>query len=361
MKLKQNQLNLLRHLAQFEALDYATCLWMLDTEKTNDRVALSYAFRPLTKNKYVSKRKDGSVRILAKGRALFPEVKPLVTLGGGAAGTKRVISISRTAAFLRRAEVESFAHPNMTEYCCFIPSTCWREIRNGILSTARFTGILFYGDHRLAVYDIGDGTMEWQMKAERSLFYWRHSEYETKATGMLLICDDDKRDEVAQRIIRHTMWQRKQLIDKSCSAERNKPVQYSRSSIRVSPHFVHVYLTTPEQLYEDIQIINNEDYVIGAFKEDHPHCVEPKEGDYEAWPYRCFINITTDLLKYVYFFARVKEHIKFMQRNKTELRYAIAHSEKDNAIVRMYPDVLEMEGVKIHEYRYGDDIESFNG
>ena len=72
MRLHENQLKLIRHLARFNLLDYASCLHLLDTEGTGDHVALSYAFRPLTKNKYLTKRKEGSVAILAKGRALFP-------------------------------------------------------------------------------------------------------------------------------------------------------------------------------------------------------------------------------------------------------------------------------------------------
>ena len=89
MKLHDNQLQLLRHLARFNLMDYPDCLDLLDTTGTGDRVALSYAFRPLTKNKYVSKRKDGCVSILAKGRALFPEVTPLISAGGGAAERRR--------------------------------------------------------------------------------------------------------------------------------------------------------------------------------------------------------------------------------------------------------------------------------
>ena len=85
MKLHDNQLQLLRHLARFSLMDYPDCLDLLDTAGTGDRVTLSYAFRPLTKNKYVSKRKDGCVSILVKGRALFPEMTPLISAGGGAA------------------------------------------------------------------------------------------------------------------------------------------------------------------------------------------------------------------------------------------------------------------------------------
>ena len=69
MKLHNNQLNLLRHLCRYSLLSYEDCLSLLDTAGTNDTVALSYAFRPLTKNGYVSKRTDGSVAILKKGRS----------------------------------------------------------------------------------------------------------------------------------------------------------------------------------------------------------------------------------------------------------------------------------------------------
>ena len=61
MKLHDNQLRLIRHLIRFNTLDYPSCLKVLDTENTGDRVALSYAFRPLTKNDYISKNKKGVV------------------------------------------------------------------------------------------------------------------------------------------------------------------------------------------------------------------------------------------------------------------------------------------------------------
>ena len=74
MRLHENQLKLIHHLARFNLLDYSGCLHMLDETETGDQVALSYVFRPLTKNKYLIKRKDGSVAILAKGKALFPDI-----------------------------------------------------------------------------------------------------------------------------------------------------------------------------------------------------------------------------------------------------------------------------------------------
>lgn len=351
MKLKENQLRLLRHLAQFETLDYLSCLRMLDTQKTNDRKALSYAFRPLTKHKYVLKRKDDSVAILAKGRALFPDIKPLVTLGGGAAGQIRANTVSRTAMFLGEVGIESFATPEEAARACFIPSACWRKIRPGILSTTRFAGILFIGAHRLAVYDIGNGDMEWQLRAERSLFYHNYGDYETKATGMLFICDDGKKDEIAKNIIRTTMWNRKQLIGSESLLERERPVKYVHAPIRVAWYYEHVYLTTPETLLTSLKAISKEESRIINFQGDNPKCDSPKAGDYEAWPYRYFVNITTDLLKYVYYFAAAKSLMEFRKEHASELNYAIILPKKDYGILRMYLDVVLMEGMKFYEYK----------
>lgn len=94
----------------------------------------------------------------------------------------------------------------------FIPSPCWRKIATGILSTTRFIGMLITDDKKYAIYDIGDGNMEWQVRAESSLFYTRYGRYETCADGMIMICDEDKRMKIAENIIRQTMWNRKQLM-----------------------------------------------------------------------------------------------------------------------------------------------------
>lgn len=97
MKLHENQLKLIYHLARFNLLDYPHCLELLKTEEMSDRVGLSYVFRPLTKNGYLARRGDGAVSILAKGRAVFPDTKPLLTTGGGGRGAERVIEVSRMA------------------------------------------------------------------------------------------------------------------------------------------------------------------------------------------------------------------------------------------------------------------------
>lgn len=349
-KLQYIQLRLLMHLAQYETLDYLSCLRFLDVDNTNDRTALSYLFRPLTKNDYVAKHKDGSVTILAKGRALCPYFKPLVTLGGGAAGRARVNTVSRTAMFLKRVQIESFAEMKDPKCPHFIPSTCWRKIRPGILSTARFAGILVMGEHRLAVYDIGDGEIEWQMRAERSLFYHGKGGYDTRATGMLLICDDGKQHEIAERIIRMTMWQRKQLISRESMYERDKPVAYVRVPIRAASYYEHVYLATPELLMTILKGISCEKDFITHIQKGNPKCGNLQQGDFEEWPYRYFINIATDLLKYVYFFAAAKELIQRRKEHHSELNYAFALPRRDLPILHMYPDVMEMEGLEVIEH-----------
>lgn len=258
MKLHENQLQLLRHLARFNLLDYDGCLEMLDADETRGCTALSYAFRPLTKNKYLSKRKDSSVSILARVRALFPEVKPLISAGGGASEVKRVIEVSRMAALMERNGIPCLGERLDRDEPYFIPSACWRSTAPGILSTTRFTGMLMAGEHRLAVYNIGDGAMEWQSRAEGSLFYSKYGSYETKATGMLLVCHESARIKAARNIIRHTMWNRRQLLRRSC-LERNKPTRWSCSPIKLRANYEHVYLTTPGHLAVSIERLLDEE------------------------------------------------------------------------------------------------------
>lgn len=352
MKLHDNQLHLLQHLARFNLLDYQNCLDMLATSEVTDRVALSYCFRPLTKNRYISKREDGSVSILAKGRALFPDTKPLISVGGGAKEARRIMEVSRMAALMEKNGIPVVAKLPDNHKPRFIPSACWRNIAPGILSTTRFTGILVAGEHRLAVYDIGDGAIEWQVRAEGSLFYTKYGRYETKATGMILICQDGKRNKVARNIIRQTMWNRRRLLSESC-LERNKPTCWSRSPIKLRAQYEHVYLTTPEQLAADIsQILSAEEEVCSRSKNGIKSS-DPAQGDYEQWPYRFFVNPATDLLKYVYFFSAGKNMLKLLADDlpqPPQVRYAICYRKQDRPILRMYPDVIELEGMQFYEY-----------
>jgi len=356
MKLHENQLHLIRHLIRFPVMDYQDCLEMLGGMEERDRVKLSYVFRPLTKNGYLAKRKDGSVTALAKGRAMFPRERPLISAGGGAAERQRLMAVSRIAALMERNGVPAAAEKPEAPKPQFIPSACWRRIAPGILSTTRFVGMLTGYGRKLAVYDIGDGAMEWQSRAEGSLFYTKYGTFETKATGMLLICREDVRDRVAENIIRQTMWHRRQLLTSGC-AERNRPARWSRSPIRLRTQYEHVYLTTPERLHKSLQTIWAEESYIKDFLEDGTRIIDPAQGDIERWPYHYFVNPACDLLKYVYFFSGAKDLLKLLENSsaQTPLRYAICFDERDIDILRMYPDVIEIEGMQFYEYRSEED------
>ena len=129
---------------------------------------MSYLFRPLTKNKYISKSKDGIVRILEKGREYAEIKEPLITLGGSKQSRQRILQVSRMAALLEKNGVYITGEVPEEKYPYFIPSACWREIAPGILSTTRFLGMLLAYGRKYAIYDIGDGSMEWQVRAESS-------------------------------------------------------------------------------------------------------------------------------------------------------------------------------------------------
>jgi hypothetical protein len=341
-KLNENQLFLIRHLCEYETLDYQTCLLSLNS---CDKTAASYAFRPLTKNKYISKHKDGSVHILAKGRALFQDIKPLVTLGGGS--RERINSISRTAMFLKLKGYKSLAKPDMSKSNYFIPSACWRKFRHGILSTVKFTGMLCVDELRLAVYDIGDGKMDWQIRAERSLFYPRYGEvFKTTATGMLLICDEDKRVEIAKRIIRETMWHRRRLILNESYEELFRPVKYSKAPIRLAHYYDRVYLTTSSRITKTLSDIREEQKCIRKYRGNADYSFHnDKHCDFYSGEQRVFVNLTTDLLKYVYFFTHVKDDYENGRTN-----YALLTQPEDVPIAEMYPKLTELEGLEIYEY-----------
>ena len=104
---------------------------------------------------------------------------------------------------------------------------CFSVMESGSLSMRSLSKSDFlplaYGK-KYAVYDIGDGTMDWQLRAESSLFYYKYGSFETKADGMILICEDGRKHEIARQIIRQTMWVRKTLL-KDRYAETDKPVK----------------------------------------------------------------------------------------------------------------------------------------
>ncbi len=352
MKLHNNQLILIRHLVRFHSLDYNSCLDVLATHDVTDRTALSYAFRPLTKNKYVSKNKNGIVSILTRGRKLFPQEKQLISCSGNNESLNRVLTVSRMAALMEKASVVITGKLPKSSNPHFIPSACWRNIAPGILSTTRFTGMLLAYGKKYAVYDIGDGSIEWQVRAESSLFYTRYGAYETKADGMIFICDNDKKLEVAENIIRHTMWNRKALLNTNYT-ERNRPVRFSKSPIKLRVQYEHVYLTTPKELVDDLSEIFDEEEFIKTIVEGAVPTHNPIEGDLEKWPLRYFINPAFDLLKLVYFFSTVKALHDSMKTEiqTSNIKYAMMMYKKDLKIMKMYPDVLNSERVVFYKLR----------
>ncbi len=352
MKLHHNQLLLIRHLIRFNSLDYESCLNILDTDNTHDKIALSYQFRPLTKNDYVSKNKKGIVAVLRKGRTLFPDEKPFISEGTNEKAIYRTMQVSRMAALMEKCGVTITDKLPQNASPHFIPSACWRNIAPGILSTTRFVGMLLAFGKKYAVYDIGDGSMEWQVRAESSLFYTRYGLYETKADGMIMVCDADKRNEIAENIIRQTMWNRKALMNTDYT-ERNRPVRFSRSPIRLRTQYERVYLTTPEFIKEELpRIFGEDDYIKEMIPEAAP-THDPREGDLEKWPIRYYVSRALNLLKLVYFFSAVKAHHELESNNfpVENITYSITMYMRDLKIIKMYPDILYSERVKFREFR----------
>lgn len=357
MKLHHNQLRLIRHLIRFNTLDYASCLEVLDTESTGDRVAMSYAFRPLTKNNYISKNKKGVVKILQKGKALFPNERRLISEGSNTTGKERVLYVSRTAALMEKnGIIITDGLPDIRKPH-FIPSACWRNIAKGILSTTRFAGILCAYDKKYAVYDIGDGKMEWQLRAESSLFYTKYGSYETKADGIIFICDNGKREKIAETIIRQTMWHRRTLLEEQYT-ERNKPVSYSRSPIRLRAQYERVYLIERSNLKDGLKWVYKDEHIINNTVEDATPIRNANEGDIEVWPDRYFINPAYDLLKLVYFFSAVKMYHALAEKDAlsvSDVRYSIIMQEADLPIIAMYPDVKNSERVNVYVFKFEDN------
>ena len=165
--------------------------------------------------------------------------------------------------------------------------------------------MLIAGNKRLTVYDIGDRSMEWQVRAEGSVYYTKYGSYETKAAGMLLICRKGARIRAARGIIRQTMWSRRQLLRESC-VERDRPTHWSRSPIRLKAQYEHVYLTTQEDLALSLRRILVENaYIQYLLNKSGGQGI----GDIETHPRRLFVNPASDLLKYVRYFAAVKDHM----------------------------------------------------
>ena len=264
------------------------------------------------------------------------------------------------AALMEKHGVPVLADRQEWEDTYFIPSACWRGIAPGILSTTRFTGMLMAGKHRLAVYDIGGGAMEWQVRAEGSLFYTRYGSYETKATGMLLVCREDARVKAARNIIRQTMWNRRQLLREGC-VERNRPVKWSRSPIKLKAQYEHVYLATPEAMPVSLQRILEEERYLQTLCVKNSGTLLGSQGigDIEVHPRRLFVNPACDLLKFVRFFSAAKAYLGEESEEKAywpKITLELCIWPEDLPIAGMYPELLDLKGLTVYVYRSKKDI-----
>ena len=168
---------------------------------------------------------------------------------------------------------------------------------------------------------------------------------------MILICDDGKRDEIAERIIRQTMWSRKTLL-KERYTETNKPIRYSRSPIKLRTQYRRVYLTTPSRLRTSLQRIYDEEQTIASTIPDAEICYDRSCGDVQVWPMWYYLNPAFDLLKFVYFFSEAKEKIQRKEHNlpASKIKFTIAVHLEDVQILTMYPEIFSSGRASLHVY-----------
>lgn len=338
-RLRENQWQLIDHLCQYHMLDYPSCLRLLDTERRGDPVSTSYVIRPMMRHGYLTHKGD-MVSITAKGREFSPDITPLIATGGNLQTQQRVMQVSRVAAWLSEHEIPSREDCSIPYPRYFVPSARWRNINTGILSTARFAGVLVTDCHRLAVYDIGDGRMEWQLRAEGSLFQGQHM-----ATGMIFICHPDKYFEIAQQIIKQTMWARKQLLAHGYD-DRSKPVRWSKAPIKLKGKYRQVYLTTPDRLGETLEAIESLSETIHQLQGEATRMGDPSQGDFECGYLRTFVNPATDLLKYIYLFSWLKVIESWRKAGEyNPLQFVLYAPAHDRPILEMYPKLIWMEEV----------------
>ena len=84
-------------------------------------------------------------------------------------------------------------------------------------------------------------------------------------------------------------------------------------------------------------------------------------ADIEIWPRRLTINFATDLLKYVRFFATVKDYLKLREQcgeDVASVRYELHIPARDTAIASMYPDVNDAEEVTLYTYQRRENPEN---
>ena len=335
-----DQLLLLSFLKQYPAADQRTCLSILDIDDTKDWDKISYRLRPLVKHKYITRRDDGLYSLLNKGKQqTYTFIEPLITCGGDRGGRKRASKIAGIAALFEKNGIYSGDRIPPEGCNIFIPSPAWRKIREGLVSTTRFLGMLYFEKLRLAVYDIGDGHMEWQTYAERSLHFYDYGSHDTRATGILMVCDDGMGIDAGRQIIRHTMWNRKRLLkeanDYGWENPKKRPV--SKSPIKLHSDYQRVYLAERSDMMEVLKIAAAEKKINDYF------CKQLNLSENHDWrgmflenhPDRYYVNLQNDLLRMAVMFKQMKN----LSRNQSIIRYHVIIREKQKELARMYADL----------------------
>ncbi len=81
-------------------------------------------------------------------------------------------------------------------------------------------------------------------------------------------------------------------------------------------------------------------------------------GDVEAYPHHIFVNMATDLLKYVHFLAAVKDYMtpmKWPGGVQPKIKLGLYFDTEDTDILAMYPEIVQWEGVDFYTYRSEKD------
>lgn len=209
----------------------------------------------LLRLKYVSKN-NNLISLLKKGRELVEDTEELITVGGNLVAKQKVAKMADIAGILWLNGIPSINRLPEENENVFIPSNIWRKFRTCIVSTSRFLGVVHYNNRKIVIYDIGGGIFAWQAYAEYSHFFRSYGTHETKANAMLIVCDNGIGLEVAERAIRHSLWQRKTLIKNYGSYENPKPHKYSRAEITVRSDYEAALFCERQDMMETLNTWN---------------------------------------------------------------------------------------------------------
>jgi len=236
---------------------------------------------------YVSNN-NGLISLLKKGKELVEDTKELIVVGGNLSARQKTAKMADAAGILMQNGISSIDRLPEKNENAFIPSNIWRSFRTCIVSTSRFLGVLHYHNRKIVIYHVENGVYEWQGYAEYSHFFRSYGAYETKADAMLLVCNNGMGLNVAEQIIRHTLWQRKTLIKNYGGYENPKPQKYSRAEITVRSDYEVALFCELQDIMDTLNIFSQKPDFAGY------RCEEDSENFI-----RTIDNRQNDLLLYV--------------------------------------------------------------